>query len=138
MDKKLEVKGLLGNSLGSYWNDGTQMVETSMPFVNKADVNDNLVDAYQCCDDWFDGIQCTKWEYNINASTGALQAASCVEVYSSDSLRQCAASSCCSAYTEDYGGGKQEGSDSCMWSNDGWCDEPMWCDPGTDMTLQTQ
>lgn len=27
LDKKLEVKGLLGNSLGSYWNDGTQMVE---------------------------------------------------------------------------------------------------------------
>ena len=121
---------------GNSWSlsDGTQMVETSMPFVNKADVNDNLVDAYQCCDDWFDGIQCTKWEYNINASTGALQAASCVEVYSSDSLRQCAASSCCSAYTEDYGGGKQEGSDSCMWSNDGWCDEPMWCDPGTDFS----
>jgi len=27
LDKKLEVKGLLGNSLGSYWNDGTMIVE---------------------------------------------------------------------------------------------------------------
>ena len=121
---------------GNSWSlsDGTQMVESSMPFEKKLDLNDELVDAYQCCDDWFDGIQCTKWEYNLNASTGALQAASCLEVYGSNSLRQCAVSSCCSAYTKDLIPKKKQGSDSCDWANDFYCDEPWWCDAGTDFS----
>ncbi|MEC9072865.1 MAG: hypothetical protein VX938_10815, partial [Myxococcota bacterium] len=33
------------------------------------------------------------------------------------------------------GGGGGGGNDSCVWSNDGICDEgTIWCDPGTDCT----
>jgi hypothetical protein len=59
-------------------------------------------------------------------------------------LRQCAAATCCSAYTADYsegqpgpgmgppGMGGGGGNDLCMYANDGECDEPEYCAFGTD------
>ena len=46
-----------------YDNKGEQasatMTETPMPFENKADQYGDAVMAYECCDDYFDGYQCT-------------------------------------------------------------------------------
>ena len=40
------------------------MEETLMPFDNRADQYGDLVMPYQCCDDWFNGYQCTLWDYS--------------------------------------------------------------------------
>lgn len=36
--------------------------ETSMPFVEKAKPDGERAMTYECCDDWFDGYQCTLWD----------------------------------------------------------------------------
>jgi len=39
------------------------MEVTDMPFVDKADQNGDRVMTYECCDDWFEGYQCTLWDH---------------------------------------------------------------------------
>jgi hypothetical protein len=38
------------------------MEKTTMPFTGKADLVGVQAMPYECCDDWFDGFQCTLWD----------------------------------------------------------------------------
>ena len=42
--------------------------ETPMPFQDKATLSGDRVMEYQCCDDYFDGYQCTLWDYSNQSS----------------------------------------------------------------------
>ena len=132
----------------------SSMVETLMPFENKADQYGDLVMPYQCCDDWFDGYQCTQWDYSdpfapVFCSPSAPMVCSrwcshfvdwilqvCLTMFDDHKLRECSAQLCCSPYTEDYDGGDEEemmfNDNSCTYSYDYYCDEPEWCAWGTD------
>ena len=62
-----------------------------------------------------------------------------MSVLDDHNLRECSATSCCSAYFNDFNGGPAtEGkgdtvaNNECEWAMDGWCDEPDWCEPETD------
>ena len=49
------------------------MEKTTMPFTGKADLLGVQAMPYECCDDWFDGFQCTLWDW----STGSTPVSPC-------------------------------------------------------------
>jgi hypothetical protein len=126
---------------------GKAKIITDMPFNWKKNSKGELVMDYQCCDDYFDGYQCTKWDYSQTGSPV------CLSMYDHHNMKKCAAEKCCSSYTEDftrpYPGpwdkNKAEedttgpGPNSCvspitgfLLANNYYCDEPYDCAAGTD------
>ena len=141
-------KSTLSCGCGTEEVSGVGKTRTAMPFEWKKHSDGKLVMDYQCCDDYFDGYQCTLWNYT--AEPGG---SSCLSMYDDHKMKACAATVCCSSYTEDFtraypgpwdDGGSGPGDDQGPGPNsceswDGWllafngyCEEPWDCERGTD------
>jgi len=129
-------KSSLSCGCGTESESGMAKSITSMPFEWKKNSKGELVMDYQCCDDYFDGYQCTMWDYSQTGSPV------CLSMYDDHNMKKCAAEKCCSSYTEDLtrpypgpwddaaAGTTGPGPNSCVspmtglsLANNGWCDE---------------
>jgi len=89
------------------------------PTPAPAPPSSSCTDQNSACTSWAASYDCNA-QYNINGATTFLKD------YCPESCGNCGGSS--------SGGSSSSGNDSCTYANDGVCDEPTFCDTGTDAT----
>merc|ERR1711907_860413 len=92
---------------------------TPAPTPAPAPPSSSCTDQNSACTSWAASYDCNA-QYNINGATTFLKD------YCPESCSNCGGSS--------SGGSSSSGNDSCTYANDGVCDEPTFCDTGTDAT----